>query len=130
MLRASAIFIEGAAKPGFIENLLKRFPALLSWYSGGRPHANTFGITFEPKFSTERYIKRNDRVSSFGACALNIANEIYFFGGEKNPFQISKLNGNSFQYLQTSLPIPVFYSLCTKPVDEVAIICGNPNYQD
>ena len=92
--------------------------------------ANPLEITFEPKISTERYIKRNDRVSSFGACALNIANEIYLFGGAKNPFQISKLNGDIFQYLPTSLPIPVFYSLCTQPVNNTPIICGNENDDD
>ena len=102
---------------------IKRSPAILSWLSG-EPFANSLQITFEPKVSNERYIKRNDRASSFGACALNIANEIFLVGGEKNPLQISKLNGDFFQYLSTSLPIPALYSLCAQPNETIAIICG------
>ena len=81
-------------------------------------------IMFEPKVSTERYIKRNDRVSSFGACILKIVNEIFLIGGDKNPFQVSQLNGHLFQFQSLSLPIPVTKSLCTQPVDDIAIICG------
>ena len=32
--------------------------------------------------------------------------------------------------LPTSLPIPVFYSLCTQPVNNTPIICGNENDDD
>ena len=87
-------------------------------------------ITFEPKVSNERYIKRNDRTSSFGACALNIANEIFLVGGNKNPFQISKLDGDLFQFLSIYLPMPVSYPLCAQPTEDGAIICGNANHDD
>ena len=82
---------------------------------------------FEPKVSTERYIKRNDRVSSFGACILSIANEIFLIGGDKNPFQVSKLNGNLFQYQSLRPPIPVTKSLCAQPINGPSIICGSPS---
>ena len=82
---------------------------------------------FEPRVSTERYIKRNDRVSSFGACILNIANEIFLIGGAKDPFQFSKLSGNLFQYQSLRPPIPVTKSLCAEPANGSAIICGNPS---
>ena len=106
-----------------LENLLKRYPSLLSWTPSG-PDTRRLEIMFEPKVSTERYIKRNDRVSSFGACILNIADVIFLIGGDKNPFQVSKLDGNLFQFQFLRPPIPATNSLCTQPVDDRAIICG------
>ena len=95
----------------------------MSWTPRG-PDSRRLEIMFEPKVSSERYIKRNDRVSSFGACILNIANEIFLIGGDKNPFQVAKLNGILFQFQYLRPPIPATKSLCTQPIYDSAIVCG------
>ena len=110
-------------KSSSLEALWKRYPSLLSWTPRG-PDSRRLEIMFEPKVSSERYIKRNDRVSSFGACILNIANEIFLIGGDKNPFQVAKLNGILFQFQYLRPPIPATKSLCTQPIYDSAIVCG------
>ena len=98
-------------------------PFKISW-ENHRPQINPYKMLFGAEISDERYIKRNNRASSFDACLLNVNNEIFLIGGGKNPYQVSKMNGREFEYLSLMLPIPSYYGLCSHAISQTAIICG------
>lgn len=98
-------------------------PFKISW-EDHRPQINPYKILFGAEISNERYIKRNNRASSFDSCLLKVNNEIFLFGGGKNFNQVSKMNGREFEYLSILLPIPSYYGLCSQSTYQSAIICG------
>ena len=98
-------------------------PFKITW-ENNRPQIKPYKMIFGAEISDERYIKRNNRASSFDSCFLNINNEIFLVGGGKNSYQVSKMNGREFEYLSLALPIPSYYGLCSQPTFQSAIICG------